>query len=346
MNSGKADDEMHERRRAELVLAVVALLAGLFTLSRLPAMELTGEPEEVEPAETEAVAVLATEPEIIAIETETPQIDWSAAEAMAGECVFVYDCTQEQMLYCSTDSRECIYPASITKLFSAWVALQYLQPEQTVQAGRELGLLQPGSSTAYIAYGSILTVEMLVEGMLLPSGNDAAYILAAAAGRELLGESQAGAALAVEAFVEEMNRQAEEQGLTGTHFENPDGYHADSHYSCPRDLAVMGKLALEDPVIARYVRCRSDAVRFASGETCTWNNSNRLLNPNSQYYCSSAIGLKTGHTTQAGYCLLAAFETDAGDILVGIFGATDSLSRYSDAVALMELATAAQPNSF
>ena len=328
---------MHERRRAELVLAAVALLAGLFTLSRLPAVEVVREPEPSEPPETEAVAVLATE--IIPTETETPQIDWSAAESLAGECVFVYDCGTEQLLYCSTDSRECIYPASITKLFSAWVALQYLQPEQTVQAGQELGLLQPGSSTAYIAYGSILTVEMLVEGMLLPSGNDAAYILAAAAGREILGESQVGATQAVEAFVEEMNRQAEEQGLVGTHFENPDGYHADSHYSCPRDLAVMGKLALEDPVINRYARCRSDAVRFASGETCTWVNSNRLLNPNSEYYCSSAIGLKTGHTKQAGYCLLAAFETDAGDILVGIFGAEDSLSRYTDAVALMEMAT-------
>ena len=136
--------------------------------------------------------------------------------------------------------------------------------------------------------------------------------------------------------MEEMNRQAEEQGLTGTHFENPDGYHADSHYSCPRDLAVMGKLALEDPVIARYVRCRSDAVRFASGETCTWNNSNRLLNPNSQYYCSSAIGLKTGHTTQAGYCLLAAFETERGRILVGIFDAETKNSRYYDAITLLD----------
>ena len=320
-------------------MAGVALLMGLFAMSRLPAA-VVEEPEPTEPAETQAIAVMATEPETVPIETEAPQTDWSGAEEMAGKCVFVYDCEEETMLYCNTDSRECIYPASITKLFSAWVALRYLQPEQTVQAGRELGLLQPGSSTAYIAYGSKLTVEMLVEGMLLPSGNDAAYILAAAAGREILGESQAGATQAVEAFVEEMNRQAEAMGLTGTHFENPDGYHADSHYSCPRDLAVMGKLALEDPVIARYVRCRSDAVRFASGETCTWVNSNRLLNPNSEYYCSSAIGLKTGHTKQAGYCLLAAFETDGGNILVGIFGAEESLTRYSDAVVLMEMATA------
>ena len=339
MNSGKADDEMHERRRAELVLAVVALLAGLFTLNRLPAMELTGEPEEAEPAETEAVAVLATEPEIIAIETETPQIDWSAAESLAGECVFVYDCAQEQMLYCSTDSRECIYPASITKLFSAWVALQYLQPEQKIQAGRELGLLQPGSSTAYIAYGSVLTTEMLIEGMLLPSGNDAAYVVAAAAGRIIAGDEKSPADRAVEVFVEEMNRQAEELGLTGTHFENPDGYHADGHYSCPADLAVIGSLALENEIISRYVRCRSDSVRFASGETCTWTNTNRLLKPESEYYCPSAIGLKTGYTKQAGYCLLAAFDTETGPLLVGIFGSENKYSRYADAVTLMELAT-------
>ena len=100
----------------------------------------------------------------------------------------------------------------------------------------------------------------------------------------------------------------------------------------------MGKLALEDPVIARYVRCRSDAVRFASGETCTWTNTNRLLKPESEYYCPSAIGLKTGYTKQAGYCLLAAFDTETGPLLVGIFGSENKYSRYADAVTLMELA--------
>ena len=73
------------------------------------------------------------------------------------------------MLFSSTPSTDALYPASITKLFSAWVALQILEPDTVVTAGKELGLLQPGSSTAYIAYGSSLTAKMLVEAMLLPT---------------------------------------------------------------------------------------------------------------------------------------------------------------------------------
>lgn len=326
---------MYERRIPGMLLAGIMLCLLLYVLGQLPTPGLAAEPEPTGETMGETAPPPAAEP----TEATKPPRNWEAAEQMDGSHIFVYDCGEEAMLYCSTDSRDSLYPASITKLFTAWVALQYLQPEETIQAGKELGLLQPGSSTAYIAYGSTLTVRMLVEGMLLPSGNDAAYVLAAAAGRVILEDGNVGAVRAVEAFVEEMNRQAEDLGFTGTHFENPDGYHSDGHYSCPRDLAAMGVLALEHELIARYARCRSDSVRFASGETCTWSNTNRLLNPESDYYCPCAIGLKTGHTQQGGYCLLAAFETEDAPVIVGIFGAESKLSRYADAVTLMEIAT-------
>lgn len=329
---------MNEGRPAIITVAAAVLLMLLLFMVQLPAAGQAAQPEPEELPEKQGKPLLLTP--LIPEDTvwDAPSVSWQEAERMDGGHIFVYDCTKEQMLYSSTDPRDSLYPASITKLFSAWVALRYLQPEQRIQAGRELGLLQPGSSTAYIAYGSVLTAQMLVEGMLLPSGNDAAYVLAAAAGRVIAGEEDMAAAQAVEVFVEEMNRQAEELGLTGTHFENPDGYHAEGHYSCPADLAVMGVLALEDPVIARYARCRSDAVRFASGERCTWRNTNRLLNPESEFYCPAALGLKTGYTRQAGYCLLAAFDTEKGQLLVGIFGSEEKTSRYENAVKLMELA--------
>ena len=329
---------LYERRIPGILLAGIGLCLMLFTLGQLPTPGLAAEPEPVRETTSPPATVPVTEKQTQPAEPEMPPRNWEAAQTMDGSHIFVYDCTEDTMLYCSTDSRESLYPASITKLFSAWVALQYLQPEQKIQAGRELGLLQPGSSTAYIAYGSVLTARMLVEGMLLPSGNDAAYVLAAAAGRVLLEDEKAEASRAVEAFVEEMNRQAETLGLTGTHFENPDGYHSDSHYSCPRDLAAIAALALENEIIAGFARCRSDFVRFASGETCTWTNTNRLLNPQSDYYCPAAIGLKTGYTQQAGYCLMAAFETESGPLLVGIFGGSKKYDRYADAVTLMEIA--------
>lgn len=328
---------MNEGRPAIITVTAAVLLMLLLFAVQLPTAGQAAQPEPEELPEKQGKPLLLTP--LIPADTvwDAPSVSWKEAEGMDGSHIFVYDCAKKEMLYCSTDPRDSLYPASITKLFSAWVALQYLPPEQEIQAGRELGLLRPGSSTAYIAYGSVLTVQMLVEGMLLPSGNDAAYVLAAAAGRAISGE-ELSAVRAVEVFVEEMNRQADSLGLTGSHFENPDGYHAEGHYSCPADLAVIGCLAQENEIIARYARCRSDSIRFASGETCTWRNTNRLLNPESEFYCPAALGLKTGYTRQAGYCLLAAFDTEEGQLLVGIFGSEEKTSRYENAVKLMELA--------
>lgn len=326
---------MNPERITGAVCAAVAVLTVLFSLGPLPGAgrSLPREPE----APVRQLPAGKLPPCPAAPVSQEP--DWSCAADMDAGHIFVYDCAGAQMRYCSTGQQDRLYPASITKLFSAWVALKYLDPEQPVTAGRELGLLQPGSSTAYISYGSVLTVQMLVEGMLLPSGNDAAYVLCAAAGRAIAEDPSLPAKQAVDTFVEEMNRQARELGLTGTHFENPDGYHAEDHYSCPADLAVIGTLALENGIIAGYAGCFRDSVRWVSGETCTWKNTNRLLNPESEYYCPGTLGLKTGYTQQAGHCLLAAFDTGDGPLLVGIFGSAGKTSRYENARILMELAT-------
>lgn len=315
---------------------IVLLFAGNQILRRrqsvLQAGQFRGSLEYVQTIPETTVPPPSTEappsPEVLACQKAGKKI-------IAGH-VFVYDVTEREMLYCNTDSTDQLYPASITKLFSAWVALQILEPDTVITAGKELGLLQPGSSTAYIAYGSSLTARMLVEAMMLPSGNDAAYVLAAAAGRKLKEDDTLSAKKAVAVFVEEMNRKAQEVGLANSHFENPDGYHGENHYSCPGDLATIGELALRNDIIADYVKLQQDSVRFASGETITWYNTNRLLNPESAWYCENAIGMKTGYTQEAGYCLLAAFGQGQRQFLVGIFDAENKLSRYTDAITLFE----------
>ena len=287
-------------------------------------------------AETEITEATTSPPETL------PDPRQAACEEVgkkiAAGHVFVYDTGEREMLYCNTASTESLYPASITKLFTAYVALEILEPDTVITAGKELGLLQPGSSTAWIAYGSRLTAEMLVEAMLLPSGNDAAYVLAAAAGRALMGAKKAAPKEAVAVFMEEVNRRGKELGLANTHFVTPDGYHAEDHHSCPGDLATMGELALRNETIAKYASTQQDSVIFKSGETITWYNTNRLLNPESAWYCDTAVGLKTGYTKEAGYCLLAAFAYEKGHILVGIFDAENKLSRYSDAADLYRAA--------
>lgn len=254
-------------------------------------------------------------------------------EEMDAEHIFVYDPGNREMVYCSTELTDRLYPASITKLFSAWVALQILPEDMVVTAGWELGLVQPGSSSAFIALDSRITVEHLIEGMLLPSGNDAALVLAAAVGRHLLGEKNVTALEAVTEFVAEMNRAAEALELQNSHFENPDGYHREGHYSCPADLAKIAALAMDEPVIARCMGLQKDTVTISSGQVHNWVNTNRLLNPQSPYYCPEAVGMKTGYTGEAGYCLMAAFGRER-PLIVGIFGGSDAVSRYQDAAVL------------
>ena len=315
-----------------LLLQAAAIVAAAAMLwlggSRMHDKQL---PEETVVLQTWVSTTVQTEPETTAARVITDVIDATGLDA---EHIFLYDTQNQQMIFCNTDQTDTLYPASITKLFSAWVALQILSEDAVVTAGWELGFLQPGSSTAFIALDSRLTVEMLIEGMLLPSGNDAALVLAAAVGRHLLNEKKATASQAVARFVEEMNRAAKALDLQNSHFENPDGYHAQQHYSCPEDLAKIAWLALDEPVIRRCMELQKDKVTFVSGETLVWENTNRLLNPESDYYCPEAVGMKTGYTSMAGYCLMAAFGENP--LVVGIFGAKEPLSRYENAAALYD----------
>ena len=258
------------------------------------------------------------------------------AENMQARQILVYDTNTDRILYTKTAGNGKLYPASITKLFSAYVALQYLSPDTEIVPGEELDLVHEGSSLAFIPAGCQLYAETLVEGMLLPSGNDAAIILAAAAGRVIAQEENLGAADAVAVFVDEMNLQAELLGFEMSHFSNPDGWHAGSHYTSLTDMARISKLALENETIRQYMALASDEATFISEHTAVWNNSNLLLNPELEYYREDCIGMKTGYTRPSGHCLMSAFTFEEGEIVIGLFGYTDKYERYVDAAMLAD----------
>ncbi len=250
----------------------------------------------------------------------------------------VYDTASQTVLYQQGIASGKVCPASVTKLFAAWTVLQYLPPDREITAGEELALIAPESSIAAIAQGETMTVARLVEGMLLPSGNDAAYILSAAAGREIAGDSGLTPEAAVAVFVAEMNAMARDLGLTGTQFMNPDGFHLGAHYSSLTDLVAVARLALEDPVISRYVKIVQDESGMLNedGDPMLWHNTNALVDPESEFYRSDAVGLKTGYTNQAGNCLLSAFRKEAGYLIVGVFGCPESDDRFRDTLLLAD----------
>lgn len=253
-----------------------------------------------------------------------------------GRHILVCDGDTGELVYCNTDLTDRLYPASITKLYASLVGLMYLNPEDVVTAGEELWLVPKDSSRAYLSRGCRITVEMLVEAMLIPSGSDASYVFAAAAGRAIAGDPELSAESAVDAFLEEMNRQAEVLGLQNSHFTNPDGYHHDEHYMCPGDVAAVAAMALQEPVIVKYMGLQQDSVVFASGEHITWYNNNLLIDPTSPWFSADAVGMKTGYTSEAGNCLLAAFRQGEETVVVGIFGSEEKHPRYETALALVQ----------
>lgn len=303
---------------------LIILLALLMAASCLAACGGKEQPEQTDAPET-----VPTEPPL--------EVTWMTTEAdraLTAQQYFVYDCDSRAFVTISGTQEERIYPASVTKLFTAYVALLFLNPNDTVTVDADmLSMIVNGSSVADIQPGDTLQIGELVEAMLLPSGNDAAYILAVKAGRRLEGDAYASAGTAVAAFVDEMNRQAQILGLTGTHFANPDGIHSDDHYTCFADAAMIGMLAMEDPVIMEYTAVSRDTKTLASGEK-QWKNTNALIDPQSEYYCPYAVGLKTGQTPMAGSCLLSAFRCRERTLVVGVFGCPQEQDRFVDSLQL------------
>lgn len=278
----------------------------------------------------QALPVIATDPV-----SHKPAVD--PEYRMTARNAFVYDCAAEQLLYTLGDMQRQIAPASLTKLFTAYVALLYLDPEMTVVCGKETEWINPASSVAWVTPGDRVTVELLIQGMMLQSGNDAAYATAVAAGRILAEDPQYPAKQALNLFMEEVNRQAQLLGLTGTHFATPDGLDTFDHYTTAQDMLSIALLAMEQPLLRHYSSLSKTSVMYENGETYTYRSTNFLLHPESKYYCPDACGMKTGNTKKAGSCLLSLFHNGEKYILIGVFGCPNYEARFADALQLYAL---------
>ena len=245
---------------------------------------------------------------------------------------FVYDLDAQEYLILSSDVSKPIYPASTTKLFSAYVALRYIDADEVITVGSELSLVDPASSVAGLQRGDRVTVRQLVAAMMLPSGNDATYVLATNVGR-IIGGRDLSAKEAVAMFVKMMNIQAQTVGLSDTKFITPDGFHAEGHYICMGDYVRICELALNDTVISSCVG--QDRLTLQLGDrVLELKNTNLLLHENSRYYLSYAQGLKTGYTSQAGNCLLSVCQQGNRRLLIGVFGCPDHYARFAETLLL------------
>lgn len=137
---------------------------------------------------------------------------------------------------------------------------------------------------------------------------------------------------AVSRFVEEMNAVAHSLGLAGSHFENPDGYHHENHYTTCADMQRIGAIALTHPELKSTMGLTQAATpqlqRPYPGNV--WKNTNFLLQSTSPHYIPTATGMKTGYTGAAGGCLLASFSVKGEHVIVGLFGCPTKENRFED----------------
>lgn len=241
-----------------------------------------------------------------------------------------------KVLYKKNENTKC-YPASLTKLITAIVAIEHTGEDTVFTVGDEVFMIDPYSSRAYLTVGSRLTLEQLIQALLLPSGNDAAYTLAASVGRILAGDENLDNRAAIDRFCQEMNKKVEALGCTGTHFVNPDGIHEDDHYTTAADMLKIAACALKTDMIARTVNKPMVNVTFLSGQSVTWNNSNRLVKEGNVYTYAGATGLKTGTTDEAGYCLAASAVRDGRTSIAIVMGSKTESGRWEDASGLLDI---------
>jgi len=204
--------------------------------------------------------------------------------------------------------------ASITKLMTVLVALKHLRPDDVVRVTGYAA--QVGESRIPLHRGERITVHDLLAGALIQSANNAADALASAASN---GD--------IPLFVRWMNARARALGLRDTLFVRPDGLDAPGHVSSARDVAVLAQVAMHSAIVRDLVRRRADSIENGTFVTHTWNDLLGVF--------PGLIGVKTGHTDDAGWCEVAAARRAGYTIYAVILGSPTRARRNDDLNALL-----------
>lgn len=242
------------------------------------------------------------------------------------------------------NAKEKMYPASMTKMITALVTMDHFKPDELITVGSEINEVSLDSSKAGHIVGETITVKNLIRGLIIPSGNDSANVLAAAVAKKVKDNEDLTFSESQEIFAGLMNEKAKELGAVNTHFTNAHGYHNENHYSCAYDMALFASAYLENSTLAEIANEKSFSGNgadnmFAQSENMKtqdymWRSHNLLITDN-EYSYSYAAGIKTGFTDEAGDCVSAAAQKDGETLISIIFNSPDP-GRWEDAKNLFE----------
>ena len=246
-----------------------------------------------------------------------------------------------EVLY-ARNIHERLYPASTTKVMTALLVLEAVDRGElaldTVLTASETAIanLPPDGSNAGIQVGEELTVEQLLNCIIVVSANEAADILAE------------GVAGSIDAFVERMNQRAAELGCTDTHFANTNGLQSVDHYTSAWDLYLIAQEAMTHEIFMRICGIKSFQIppTNLSPDTRTYYTTNYLIDHhrNASYLYDGATGIKTGSTSDAGYCLVASATRGERTLVSVVLGAervtledgTQDTKSFSETVRLFD----------
>lgn len=253
---------------------------------------------------------------IVPVKAEGPEIE--------APCAILTEASTGRVIY-EKNADESLHPASITKIMTLLIIFDAIDdgsisPEDTVTVSEHAASM--GGSQVFLEPGETQTVETMIKCIAIASANDACVAMA-----EHISGSE-------DAFVQSMNERAEALGMNNTHFVNCCGLDADGHMTTARDVAIMSReLITAHPAIHDYSCIWMDTITHVTrrGESeFVLNNTNKLLK---QY--EWAIGLKTGSTSLAKFCLSATARRNDIELISVIMASPSGKTRVSDSIALL-----------
>ena len=234
------------------------------------------------------------------------------APVFQSQSVLAMDVETGQILF-EENIHERLAPASTTKIMTGIIATNYFRPADVLTV---YPIDNVGGSNMGLKIGEKLSFRSLLYGMLLNSGNDAAFTIAS--------NFPGG----LPAFVAAMNSKVSEMKLADTHFDNPAGFDSDNHFSSAYDLAIIAKLAVENPQLAKVVATKETFVS-------AWDKSylHSLKNLNELLSADGVLGIKTGSTEKAGENFVGLVERSEHKVITVVLNSRD---RFGETKRLMD----------
>lgn len=250
---------------------------------------------------------------------------WPAGIEIAGETAVVMEASAKAVLYEKNAETKC-YPASITKIMTALLAIENCSMEEYVVFSKDAVYKTEGSGIARDV-NEVMTMEQCLYGLMLESANECAYAIAEHVGGDY------------GTFIRMMNERAAEIGCRHTHFNNPHGLPDENHYTCAYDMALIAAKALENEIFRQIAGTKSYTIPPTNKheEETHLRNSHKMLNAydGPQYLYEGCIGGKTGYTDAAGNTLVT-FARRNGMTLICVVLKEKATMQYQDTIALLD----------